>query len=193
MPAGVGVLRPERRSKRVDPAQSQTIGLDVELSGNSKKSLAAEEVTREVRSTIGVPRQVCEVECADAEQLSRSLGVGSRDDRSVDPQVAVGVEELVDRLRQAVPDARDRSERIGPRPQMGDFPEKLEAVALRGNRVRVRVVDPALDCNLSRTNLHALTASQRFDQFALDRNSATAAKVQDFSRIVRKRTIRHDL
>ncbi len=48
MPAGVGVLRAERRAEGVDLRQREAVALDVQLPRDGEERLAAEEVLREV-------------------------------------------------------------------------------------------------------------------------------------------------
>src|SRR2546430_7580340 len=51
---GVGVLGPERRPERVDLAQRQAVGLDVELPGDAQVSLPAAVIVVEVRGAPNV-------------------------------------------------------------------------------------------------------------------------------------------
>ena len=99
---------------------------------------------------VGIAAEVREVERADAEHLAGALGVAGRDDRRVDPEEAVLVEVAMDRHAEAVAHARDRAERVRPRPQVRDFAEVLERVLLRLNRIRLGVVDPADDLDARR-------------------------------------------
>ena len=98
--AGVRVLRAERRAERVDLGQREAVGLDVELPGYGQERFAAEEILREIHPALRRARQVGEIERRDPEQLAGALGVGGRDDRRVDPEEAVLVEEPMDRLRE---------------------------------------------------------------------------------------------
>ena len=99
--AGVGVLGAERRPEGVDLAEREAVGLDVELPRHRQERLAAEEILGEIDLALRRARQVGEIERRDAEQRARALGVGRRDDRRVDPEEAVVVEEAVDRLAPA--------------------------------------------------------------------------------------------
>ena len=73
-----------------------------------------------------------------------------RDDRRVDPEEAVLVEEAVDRLRERVAHAGDRAEDVRARPQVRDLAQVLQRVALRLHRVGVGIVDPADDLDRCR-------------------------------------------
>ena len=77
MPAGVGVLRAERRPERVHLGQRQAVGLDVELPRHRQERLAAEEILREVDLALGVARQVGEIERRHPEQRARAFRVGA--------------------------------------------------------------------------------------------------------------------
>ena len=86
MPAGVGVLRPERRPEGVDLGEREAVRLDIELARHRQERLAAEEILGEIDLALRRARQVGEVERRDPEQLPRPFGVGRRDDRRVDPE-----------------------------------------------------------------------------------------------------------
>ena len=136
--AGVRVLGAEGRPEGVDLGQREAVGLDVELAGDGEERLAAEEVLREVDLALGRARQVGEVERRDAEQRAGALGVGGGDDRRVDPEEAVLVEEAVDRLRERVAHARRRADHVGARPQVRDLAQELQRVRLGLDRIGVR-------------------------------------------------------
>ena len=74
-------------------------------------------------------RQVRQVERRDPEHRPGALGVAGGDDRRVDPEEAALVEEAVDGHRQRVPHPGDGAEGVGPRPEVGDRPQVLEACA----------------------------------------------------------------
>ena len=89
VPAGVGVLRAERRPEGVDLGEREAVGLDVELPRHRQERLAAEEILGEIDLALRRARQVGEIERRDAEQRARAFRVGRRDDRRVDPEEAV--------------------------------------------------------------------------------------------------------
>jgi hypothetical protein len=101
---GVGVLGAEGRPEGVDLAHRHAIGLDVELARHRQVGLLAEEVLVPVDAAGGGPRRVGGVEGRDPEHLAGALGVRRRDDRRMDPEEALLVEEPMDRHRQAVAD-----------------------------------------------------------------------------------------
>ena len=98
VPARVGVLGAKRGPERVDLRQREAIGLDVELPRHGEKRLAPEEVLREVDLALRGAWQVRKIERRDAEERARAFRIGGGDDRRVDPQEPLLVEEAVDRL-----------------------------------------------------------------------------------------------
>ena len=91
-----------------------------ELAADGQVRRLAEEVLRVVDLALVVARQLAEVERRDAEHLAGPFAVAGRDDRRVDVEEALLLEEVVDRLADAVAHAGDGAERVGPRPQVGD-------------------------------------------------------------------------
>src|SRR5689334_24569333 len=130
MAAGIRVLRAERRAERIDLRHRHAIGFDVELSGDGEERLAPEEVLAEVNFALGRARQIHEVERRDAEQLAGAFRIRSGDDRRIDPEKAMLVEETMDRLCDGVAHACDGADHVGARAQMRDLPEELERVRL---------------------------------------------------------------
>ena len=100
-----------------------------------------------VKSTCsGLPRlgHVVQVERGDLEHRARPFAVAGRDDRRVDVEEALFLEEVVDRAADAVPHAGDRAEGVGPRAQVGDRAQELEGVPLLLERIGLGV-GPAVD------------------------------------------------
>jgi hypothetical protein len=124
--AGVRVLRAEGRPEGVDPREREAVCLDVELPRDGEEGLAAEEVLAVVDAPRLGARQVGEIERGDAEQRAGALGVGRGDDRRVDPEEALLVEEAVDRLGDRVAHARHRADHVGARPQVRHLAQELE-------------------------------------------------------------------
>ena len=80
-----------------------------------------------------------QVERRDLEHRAGPFAVAGGDDRRLDVEEAAGLEERVDRRADRVADAGDRSERVRPRTQVGDLAQKLEAVPLLLQRIRLGV------------------------------------------------------
>ena len=161
VPAGVGVLGPERRPEGVDLGERQAVGLDVELPRHGEERLAAEEVLAEIHLPPRRARQVGEVERRHPEQRARPFRVGRGDDRRVDPEKAVVVEEPVDRLRQGVAHPRRRRDHVGARPQVRHVAQELHRVRLGLDRIGVGVLDPADHLDRARLHLERLPLGRR--------------------------------
>ncbi len=108
-----------------------------------QERLAAEEILREIDFAVWRARQVGEIQGRHRERCPHPFGVGAGDDRRIDPEKPVLVEEAVDRFRQGVAHPRRRADHIGARPQMGDFAQVFHGVRLRLDWAGVRVLDPA--------------------------------------------------
>src|SRR5262245_31612375 len=98
----VRVLSAEARTERIYSAESQAVSFYVQLSRNRQIGLPAEEIFRKIHITIKCKRRLPEVERGHPERLPRSLAIAGGDDRSMDPQEPVLVEETVDRHRHHV-------------------------------------------------------------------------------------------
>ena len=115
------------------------------------------------------------------------------DDRRVDPEKAVVVEEPVDRLRQCVPHARRGCDHVGARPQMRDLAQKFHSVRLRLDRVSIRVLDPANHPDRARLHLERLALGRRRHDRPGRLDRATGGDFQDFIAVIRQRLGRDDL
>ena len=173
----VGVLGAERRAEGVDLAQRQAVDLDLELAGDGEVASLAEEVLGEVdlavlgraagwrRSSV-VTRNIC------AGALASLRG----DDRRVDPEEAMLLEELVDRLRRGSC-ARGRRRRrcwcaaAGARPRAG-----TPSCGPSSASDSVGVVDPADDLDRSRPHLDRLPLALRRDDLAARRATRAAGR-----------------
>jgi hypothetical protein len=121
--AGVRVLGAEGQPEGVDLGECQAVGLDIELPRDRLERLAAKEILREINRALRCLRQVGEVQGRHPEQRPRPLRIGRGDDRRIDPEKAVLVEEPMDRLGQGVPHPRRRAaNHIRPRSHMRDLP-----------------------------------------------------------------------
>ncbi len=144
VPRGVRVLGAERRAERVDLAQRAGEDLAFELAADGEIGRAVEEVLGVVDVAPAGCRlgQLGRVERGDAEHLAGAFAVAGGDDRRVDVEEALLLEEVVDRAADAVAHPRDGAERVGPRPQVGDRAQELERVPLLLQRVRFGVGEP---------------------------------------------------
>ena len=193
MPAGVGVLRAERRPEGVDLGEREAVRLHIELARHRQERLAAEEILGEVDLALRRARQVGEVERRHAEQLPRPFGVGRRDDRRVDPDEAALVEEPVDRLRQRVAHARRRPDHVGARPQVRDLAQELHRVRLRLDRIGVGIVDPADHLDRAGLHLERLPLRRRRHDRSRRLDGAAGGQLQDLVGVVGQRVGRDHL
>ena len=92
------VLGAERRAERVDLAQRAGVDLAFELAAHGQVRRLAEEVLRVVDLAVGLARQLGRVERRHAEHRAGPFAVAGRDDRRVDVEEALLLEEVVDRL-----------------------------------------------------------------------------------------------
>jgi hypothetical protein len=190
---GVGVLGAEGRPEGVDLAHRHAIGLDVELARHRQVGLLAEEVLVPVDAAGGGPRRVGGVERRDPEHLAGALGVRRRDDRRMDPEEALLVEEPMDRHRQAVADPGHRADHVGARAQVGDLAQVLHRVALGLHRVGVGVVDPAHHLDRGGAQLDRLALALGRHDLAGDPDRAAGGQATDGVGEAGELGRRHDL
>jgi hypothetical protein len=182
----VGVLGPEGRPEGVDLRERLAVGLDLELSRDREEGGSSKEVLAVVDLAGVVTRQVHEVERRDAEQGAGALAVAAGDDRRVDPGEAVLVEVAVDRPGQGVPHAGDRPEGVGPRPQVGDLAQVLEAVTLGRDGIGVGIVDPADDLDGLGGQLDGLALALALHEIAAADDRAAGGELEDLGLVVRQ-------
>ena len=185
VPAGVRVLGAKGRAEGVHLGEREAVGLDVELAGDGKEGLAAEEVLGKIHPAGSGARQVREVERGNAKQRARALGIGCGDDRRVDPDEPAFVEEAVGRLRERVAHARQGSDHVRARPQVRHFAQELERVRLGLDRVGVGIVDPADDVDRARLHFERLAFGGRWHDGAGRFDRAPGSEVQNLLFVVR--------
>ncbi len=191
--AGVRVLGAEGRPEGINLGQRQAVGLDIELPRDRQERLAAEEILREIDLALLGARQVGEIQGRHPEQCPGPLRVGGGDDRRIDPEKPVLVEEPVDRLCQAVPHARRRADDVGARPQMRDLAQILQGVRLRLDRVGIRVLDPADHAQRARLHLEGLPLRRRRHDHPRRLDRAAGGELQDLALVIGQGVRRDDL
>ena len=136
----VAVLGAEGGAERVGLAQRAGERLGLELPADGQIGRPVEEVEREIdlASALSVRPlgTLFELERGDLEHGAGAFAIAGGDDRRVDVEEAALLEELVDRVADAVPHPGDGAEGVGARPQMGDRAQELERVALSSARDR---------------------------------------------------------
>ena len=93
------VLGAERRPERVDLAERAGEDFAFELAADGQVTSACRRSRARSRSCAPSRRQLVEVERRDAEHRPGPFAVAGRDDRRVDVEEALLLEEVVDRLR----------------------------------------------------------------------------------------------
>ena len=191
--AGVGVLGAEGRPERVDLGEREAVRLDIELPRHRQERLAAEEILREVHRALRRARQVGEIQRRYPEQRPRPFRVGRGDDRRIDPEEAVLVEEAVDRLRQRVTHPRRRRNHVRARPQMRHLAQELERVRLRLDRIRIRLLHPADDLDGVRLHLERLPLGRRRHDLPRRLDRATRGELLHLVGVIGQRVRRDHL
>ena len=163
---GVGVLRPEGGAEGVDLAHGGGAELALELAAHGEAGLLAEEVLGEIHIALLVQRDVLEVHRGDLEHVAGALRVGFGDERGVQIDEALVVEELVDGESHGVADAEDGAEGVRPEAHVRDAAEVLQGGVLLLEREAHRVAF-ADDLDLLGLDLHGLAAADGGDELAL--------------------------
>jgi len=125
----VGVFGTERRTECVDSAQSSSCQLTFQLTGNSQTCLLTEEIIFIRDRTSLVFLQVIQVHGSHLEHLSGTFTIGSRNDRRMEIEEALFMEELVNSNRHVVTDAEHSTECIGTRTQVSNLAQEFHRVA----------------------------------------------------------------
>ena len=184
VPRRVRVFGAEGRAKGVDLAQGQAIAFDVELARHGQECVLAEEIAAHVDRALVGARQVHQVEGRNAEHLAGTFGIRGGDDRRVDPAVAVLVEVAMDGRGQGVAHARDRTEQVGARSQVGDLAQEFERMRLGLDRIGFRIFDPADHFDRTGLQFETLALALRGDQFAAGNHGTAGREAQHFVGIV---------
>ncbi len=182
--AGVGVFGAEGRPEGVDLGEGAGIGFGVQLAGYGQEGLFAEEIFVVVHLACVGTRQVFQIQGGDAEHLAGTFGVGGGDERRGNPDEALLVEEAVDGLCQAVAHPGHSANDVGARTQVGLLAQVLDAVALGGHRVGVRVFDPADHLDLGGLQLERLAAALGFGNDAGHFHGAGGGQTQHFILVI---------
>mmetsp|Transcript_46592 Transcript_46592/g.108281 ORF Transcript_46592/g.108281 Transcript_46592/m.108281 type:complete len:205 (-) Transcript_46592:867-1481(-) len=151
----VRVLSTKCRPKRVHRAEGARIVLRVELPRDGEEGLLAKEVCRVVHGARGSQGRVLHVERGHLEHLPRALAIRTGDEGRIDVHEPVLLEERVRRKRESVANAHHSAESVGPRPQVSERAQVLEAVLLLSKRVRGAIGD-ADDRHTLSEQLHCL-------------------------------------
>ena len=161
----VGILGAERRSERIDCAESRCSKLALKLSGNSKAGRLSEEILRIVHLALFVLRDVVEVKRCHLKHRAGTLAVARCDERRVEIEETTVVEEFVDCISQRVAYAEHRAESVCARTQMSLLAQEFESVSFFLQRISLRI-GSAVDFKRFRLHLGSLTLALRLHEFA---------------------------
>ena len=188
---GVGVLRPEGGAEGVDLAHGGGAELALELAAHGEAGLLAEEVLGEIDIALLVQRDVLEVHRGDLEHVAGALRVGFGDERGMQIDEALVVEELVDSERHRVADAQDGPEGVRPQAHVRDAAQVLQrrVLLLQGEAHRVALAD---DFDFLGLDFHGLAAADGGDELALHGEGGAGGDALE-ELLVKEFGIRHDL
>ena len=178
VPRRVRVLGAEGRAEGVDLAQAAGEDLGLELAADGQVGRPAERSPGRKSTLPSLRGSLAEVERGDPEHLAGAFAVAGGDDRRVDVEEALLLEEVVDRPADAVADAGDGAEGVGPRPQVGDGAQELEGVALLLQRIGLRI-GPAVDGDASGVDLGRLSLGRRRLDLAVDGDAGAGGQLLD--------------
>ena len=161
----VGILSAERRSERIDCAESRCSKLALKLSGNGKAGRLSEEILRIVHLALFVLRDVVEVKRCHLKHRAGTLAVARCDERRIEIEETTVVEEFVDCISQRVAYAEHRAESVCARTQMSLLAQEFESVSFFLQRISLRI-GSAVDFKRFRLHLGSLTLALRLHEFA---------------------------
>src|SRR5262249_44727227 len=128
-----------------------------------------EEIMAEVDGPI-LTRHLAEVQRRNFEHLAGALAVAAGDDRRLDVEEPLLLEEIVDRPADTIPNAGHGAKRVGPGPEVGERPQELKGVTLLLQRIGLGV-STAMHREASRRNLGGLPGSRRGTDLAGHRDA----------------------
>ena len=191
MARGVAVLSPEGRPEGVHLAQREGHRLRLQLARDGQIGLPAEEVPAVIHLSLLGAGRVVRVDGGHPEHLARALAVRAGDQRGVDIDKAVSVEEVVQREGRLPPHPEGRGEGVGPRPQMGHRAQKLHRVPLFLQRVLRRA--DALDGDGVGVQLKGLLCVRGQHDPAGDHQRGADAALRDLLEVFQLRGLKHHL
>ena len=124
------------------------------------------------------------IQGGDTEHLAGPFGVRGGDERGRDPDKALFVEEAVDGLSQAVTNPGHGANDVGARAQVSLFTQVLDAVALGGHRVGVRIFDPAHHLDVGGLQFERLAAALGFGHDAGHFHGASCGQTLHFILVI---------
>ena len=95
----IGILCTERRPEGINIPERLCKCLSVQLSAYRQIGFLIKEILCVIYSSVRILRQILQIQCGNAEHLSRSLTVTSGDQRCMHIHKSSFLEEFVDRIR----------------------------------------------------------------------------------------------
>ena len=141
----------------------------------------------------GVRGRLARSSVETSEQRTGPFRVGGRDDRGVDPDESVLIEEAMDRLGQRMPHAGGCADHIGARAQVRDLTQELERVWLGLDGIGLRVVHPTDGFDGIRLHFERLALGGRRHNGPGRLDGAAGREFEHFIGVIGQRVRRHDL
>ena len=211
MAGGVGVLGTKRRAEGVDFAQGAREDFGLQLATDGQEGRAVEEVLSEVDCRMrlsglrnccipltpdpslgGRGGRFCKIQLRYLEHFAGAFAIAGGDDRRVNVEEALFLEELVNRPANLIANAGDGAEGVGARPQMSDGAQELERRALLLNGIRFGI-GPAVDRDLRRLHFGGLTFRGRLPHRPLDGDAAAGVELFHIGFVVGQSGLGDDL
>ena len=127
MSRGIGILSPECRAECIDFANGSRSKFAFELSAHGKAGLLPEKILIVVDFALLVPwKRFVKIQSGHLEHLSCTLTVRLSDERCVEINEALFLEECMNRIGHGVPDSEYRSKGVCPHSHVGNRPEILQ-------------------------------------------------------------------
>ena len=128
---------------------------------------------------------VLHVHRGDLKHLAGAFTVAGRDHRRIDVQKAIFLEELMDRVRDAVANASNCAEGVGSRTKVSPFAKLLHRVTFLLKRIGFWI-GPAVDFDFRCEDFCCLAFATGFFDFTNGRDAATSSQAFDVVFVIAK-------
>ncbi len=160
----IGILGAEGRTEGVDFTHGRGTQFAFQLAADGQGSLLAEEILAEIHFAV-VLGHVLEVHRGHLEHIACTFGVAFGDERGIQIDEALVVEELVDGEGHGVTDAEHGTEGIRAQAHVGDAAQVLQRCILLLQGI-AHGIALAIDFNAGGLDFHGLAAAHGLDEFA---------------------------
>ena len=138
MAGRVGILSAKCRPKSVDLAHRAGKTLDLQLATDRQVSWLAKEILGVIDLALR-SWQFFKVERCRPKHRAGAFTIAGRNDWRMNVEKSLLLEEVVNRPAGAIPDAGDRPEGVGSRPEMRDGSQKFERMSFFLKRIFLRI------------------------------------------------------